>query len=316
MACLPAAGHGLGERQPRILVAEDDPTNRMVALAQLEKLGFKADAAETGVEAIRALGAGEYDLILMDCEMPGMDGYEATRLIRASGRLDIPIVALTANVMGEHRDRCIREGMDDFLAKPVEVGQLRKVLLKWLSASGARDASQAGAAAVPTGAAPAATGAASEEAAPIFDECSLLNRLMNDRELASTILGGFLQDCPLQLALLSARLSEADAPGTRGQAHKIKGAAASVAAGVLRSLALEMERAATGGDLQRVSALLPRATEEYERFKGVLEMAGWCGRDLNPRSEDGPGRNGRLNSALAREPALRQFPPSADRFRT
>ena len=272
MACLPAAGHGLGERQPRILVAEDDPTNRLVALAQLAKLGFKADAAETGVEAIRALGAGEYDLILMDCEMPGMDGYEATRLIRASGKLDIPIVALTANVMGDHRDRCIREGMDDFLAKPVEVGQLQKVLLKWLSASGAREAIQA-----PTGAAPAATCAASEEAAPIFDEGNLLNRLMNDRELAGTILRGFLQDCPLQLALLSARLSEADAPGTRGQAHKIKGAAASVAAGVLRSLALEMEQAAIGGDLQRVSALLPRATEEYERFKGVVQMAGWHG---------------------------------------
>jgi signal transduction histidine kinase/HPt (histidine-containing phosphotransfer) domain-containing protein/ActR/RegA family two-component response regulator len=268
VACLPPAGHGPSARQPRILVAEDDPTNQAVVLAQLSKLGFVADLAGTGAEAIRALEAREYDLILMDCHMPEMDGYEATRRIRASGKRDVPIIALTADAMQGHHGRCIRDGMNDFLSKPVELRQLSDVLAKWLR--GDRAPSPIQAAAVGTG-----------EAVPVFDESGLLGRLMNDRELARTVLGGFLQDCPLQLALLSERLAEADAPGTRRQAHKIKGAAACVSAESLRALMLQMERAATANDLTRVSALLPRATEDFERLKTTLQTAGWLGRDLN-----------------------------------
>jgi CheY-like chemotaxis protein/HPt (histidine-containing phosphotransfer) domain-containing protein len=270
VSCLPAAGHGLSGRQRRVLVAEDDPTNQAVALAQLSKLGFMADAVGTGVEAIRALEAREYDLILMDCDMPDMDGYEATRRIRASGKPEIPIIALTADAMRGHHDQCIREGMNDYLSKPVELRQLSEVLLKWLRGACARNTIEG-------------TAVTTEETTQVFDECGFLGRLMNDRGLARTIIEGFLENCPLQLALLSERLSEADAPGTRRQAHKIKGAAASVSAESLRALGFEMERAAMANDLDRVGALLPRATEEYERLKTTLQTAGWLGQDFNPQ---------------------------------
>jgi signal transduction histidine kinase/HPt (histidine-containing phosphotransfer) domain-containing protein/ActR/RegA family two-component response regulator len=256
-------------RQPRILVAEDDPTNQAVARALLGKLGFMADTVGTGAEAVHALEAREYDLILMDCQMPIMDGYEATRRIRASGKGDIPIIALSADAMQGHRERCIREGMNDFLPKPVELRQLSEMILKWLRLAGGEDTIQG--ASLPAG-----------EAAPTFDEGDFLGRLMNDRGLARAILGSFVEDCPLQLAVLSERLSEADAPGIRQQAHQIKGAAASVSAESLRALALAVERAAIAEDLDCVGALLPRTTEEFERFKATLQMAGWLGQLLNP----------------------------------
>jgi len=127
-----------------------------------------------------------------------------------------------------------------------------------------------------------ADGAATTDAPPVFDECSLMSRLMNDRDLASTVVGAFLQDYPVQLALLSKRLSEADADGARRQAHKMKGAAASISAGRLRMSALEIERAAGVGELQSAVALMPRMTEEFEQLKTTLQLGGWLGRGVEP----------------------------------
>ncbi len=263
VACLAASGPSLSGRQPRILVVEDDPTNQKVAQAQLSKLGFRADIAGTGLEAIQAIESGEYNLILMDCHLPDMDGYEATGRIRATGRTDLPIVALTADAMAGNRDRCIRAGMNGFLSKPVGLDQLRETLLEWLPAPEASSAVQA----APAGPA--------ERSAPVFDEDELLHRLMDDRDLAGAVVDGFVQDCPLQLAQLAERLAAADAPGTRSQAHRVKGAAACVSAGSLSAVGLEMERAAEAKDLDRVGALLPRATGEFERLKTALQEAGW-----------------------------------------
>jgi len=115
----------------RILIAEDNVTNREVALAQLRKLGYIAHAVTNGVEAIEALDQGGYDLVLMDCEMPVMDGYHATRHIRASSNRQIPIIAMTANAMLGDADKCLRAGMNDFLSKPVDLESLAQVLAKW-----------------------------------------------------------------------------------------------------------------------------------------------------------------------------------------
>ena len=114
----------------RILVAEDNPTNRIVILAQLGKLGYHAMAVANGAEAVAAVTNGGYDLVFMDCQMPVMDGFEATRLIRRGSRL--PIVAMTADAMPADRDRCLSEGMDDYLAKPVKLKLLSEVLARWL----------------------------------------------------------------------------------------------------------------------------------------------------------------------------------------
>ncbi len=119
----------------RILVAEDNPVNREVAIALLRKLGYNSTAVTNGAEATEAVKNGDYDLVLMDCEMPVMDGFDATRRIRASIDSGIPIIALTANAMPVDRDRCLREGMTDYLAKPVDLRKLADVLDKWLPAN-------------------------------------------------------------------------------------------------------------------------------------------------------------------------------------
>ena len=123
-------------RKARILLAEDDLTNQKVIKAILERSGYQIDIAPNGIEAVKVLSNEDYDLVLMDCMMPGMDGFEATAAIRDTASTvrnhQIPIVALTANAMKEDRDQCLAAGMDDYLSKPVEVADLLDKLQKWL----------------------------------------------------------------------------------------------------------------------------------------------------------------------------------------
>ena len=121
----------------KILLVEDNPVNQMVAQKMLEKLGLKAEQANNGVEALKLLAEQAYDLVLMDCQMPEMDGFDATREIRkqdikAINQNVLPIVAMTANVMSGDRERCLEVGMDDYIGKPVQRNQLESVLRKWL----------------------------------------------------------------------------------------------------------------------------------------------------------------------------------------
>ncbi|AZZ37022.1 hypothetical protein CIK05_09525 [Bdellovibrio sp. qaytius] len=117
----------------RVLVAEDNVVNQVVTLKQLEKLGYKSEAVANGKEAIEALNSIRYDLVMMDCHMPDVDGYEATRIIRnnQSSYQNIPIIALTANAIVGDREKCIAVGMNDYLAKPVRIEDLEKILAKW-----------------------------------------------------------------------------------------------------------------------------------------------------------------------------------------
>jgi CheY-like chemotaxis protein len=123
----------------RILVAEDNPVNQQVARGILRKLGLSVDIAANGREAVEAVCRQNYDLVLMDVQMPEMDGYTATRLIRDSGypvrNPQIPIIALTAHAMQGEREKCIAAGMDDYLPKPFSIQALSDTLLKWLLAS-------------------------------------------------------------------------------------------------------------------------------------------------------------------------------------
>lgn len=121
----------------RLLLAEDNPVNQLVALGQLEVLGYKAEAAGDGYEVLRALAECPYDLILMDCQMPGLDGYETSRRIREiesiSGNGPVPIVAVTAHAMKGDREKCLAAGMNDYLSKPFRQDDLAAMLARWLS---------------------------------------------------------------------------------------------------------------------------------------------------------------------------------------
>jgi CheY-like chemotaxis protein/HPt (histidine-containing phosphotransfer) domain-containing protein len=244
----------------RILVAEDNAINREVALAQLEKLGVRADAVVNGAEAVQAVRGGGYDLVLMDCEMPEMDGFEATRSIRQGLGSAIPIIAVTADAMPADRERCLKEGMNDYIAKPVDMGELKALLAKWLPAAEEDEASK-----------------------NTFQPGALLARLMGDRRLAATVVNRFIEDVPAQLNTLRERLEQGDAEGTRRQAHTLKGAAATVAAEDLRSLGLAIESAARSGSLDECGRLVSAAAEEFERFRRAAGREGWAPHDQSGR---------------------------------
>ncbi len=258
-------------RNARILLAEDNPTNQKVAQVILKKLGCRTDTVANGLEAVKALSNIPYDLVLMDCQMPELDGLDATRRIRdaASGALNprVPIIAMTANAMQGDKELCLGAGMDDYLSKPVQPRELAKVLDRWLSS---------------TREDPLARKELKKEAHPlvpvddnVFHESEFLARLMDDRELARTIVTGFLSDIPGQVRKLRVCLSGNDAPGAQRQAHTIKGAAANIGASALRKVAFELEKIGKERRLGDALDLLPRLETEFERLKRSLEQGGW-----------------------------------------
>jgi CheY-like chemotaxis protein len=122
---------------PRILVADDHQMNRLVAIAQLARLGHVPDVVYNGEQALAAVIDGDYALVLMDCQMPDMDGFDATRHIRQyearqGDARRIPIIAMTANAMPGDREQCLEAGMDDYITKPVMLEALRDALARWL----------------------------------------------------------------------------------------------------------------------------------------------------------------------------------------
>jgi PAS domain S-box-containing protein len=272
-----ATPHGLvtpSTRRARILLAEDNPTNQTVAVAILTKLGHAVDAVANGGEAIRALREIPYDLVLMDCQMPEMDGYEATRWIRSSDsgvrNSHIPVIAMTAHAMKGDREKCLAAGMNEYLCKPVQPKELAETLARWLREPAAGNPSDLSIAVdrSPSGSTP-------EDSKAVFNEEELLKRLMGDRSLGQTVLRGFLEDIPQQIHTLKDRLGAGDVPLVERQSHTIKGAAATVGARSLREVAFAMEQAGKAGELGRAAELVPRLEEEFLRLKVVIEQLKW-----------------------------------------
>lgn len=259
------------QQKARILLAEDNITNQQVTMAVLENLGLQADAVANGQEAITALTAHAYDLVLMDCQMPVLDGYDATRLIRQGASTAdnhrVPIIAMTAHARQSERDRCLQCGMDDFLTKPVLPQALAIILAKWLPADREHPAPIA---------APHAPGAALEEPAslfPVWDRQGMLDRLLGDQQVAQTIVQCFLTDLPLQLQALHKSLVACDLLAVERQAHSIKGAAAIVGGTRLQALALALEQlAANPGQVAALHSQLKVLQEEFARLQQAMQQ--------------------------------------------
>lgn len=231
----------------RILLAEDNPVNQTVALAMLQKLGYRADVVANGQEAIEALSRINYDLVLMDCQMPELDGFEATSLIRSSStpvlNHGVPVIAMTANAMAGDRERCLRAGMDDYLSKPVKQKELEQALDRWLSGpdNGRLVSLKASAGEL-----------ADTDTDQIFDEQEMLERLGNNQGLQQEIISMACDDLPLRLAQMQQALASGDRATLKRTAHTIKGVAANLSASRLRQSAGQLEVQADSAEMNRL----------------------------------------------------------------
>ena len=238
-------------RPLRVLLAEDNAVNQRVVVRMLAKFGHTVHVAKHGGEALQALDAGEYDVILMDVQMPEMDGFETTRRIRdrESGTdQHIPIIAMTAHAMTGDRERCLAVGMDDYLSKPVQQKELLRVLNE-IAGSRSQDIREP---------------APAPFSATAFDREAAMERLGGDAELFVEVAQLFVADAPKMLDELRQSIAAADAAGVRLRAHGLKGAAGYLAASATVEAAQILERDAASGDLSR-------ATESFARIESAVE---------------------------------------------
>ncbi|MBI2355262.1 MAG: response regulator [Deltaproteobacteria bacterium] len=278
---VPEAGVEQAGFDAAILVAEDNLVNQDVALFMLRLLGCRAELVGDGVKAVEAASNARYDLIFMDCQMPEMDGFTATRRIRTQEaaeqgpRRHVPIIALTANAIAGDRERCLAAGMDDYLSKPFTIDQLRAVLKLWLPGKEA-DAAVSAQVEAATPAGPLPDKASSDNGAEIFDRQGLLKRLGGNEAYMGKLIALFIGSTGGHLAALGEAVELGECAAIRLQAHTIKGAAANIGAGVLQVISDAMEVAAKSGELGE----MPRLHASLERaFAAFREVAGNRGED-------------------------------------
>ncbi|MFP4563255.1 MAG: response regulator [Spirochaetia bacterium] len=268
-ASLPAGGGA------RILVVEDNISNQMVALGILRKLGVYGDAVSDGKEALKALETFPYDLVLMDVQMPEMDGLEATRRIRsrrsAVRNPYIPIVAMTGHAMREDRERCLAAGMNDYITKPVQLNAFTRVLEKWLPAAAAGTPDAEGAPDnPPTESAACADGPDVPQA--VWNRTAMMERMLDDESLAREILRTFVEGIIRYRGSFETALEADDPRGIERLAHSAKGAAGTICADELQALAERVETVAKAGDLAALRQFRDPWHEALERLLSELRQ--------------------------------------------
>jgi signal transduction histidine kinase/DNA-binding response OmpR family regulator len=251
-----------GRIHNRILLAEDNLVNQKVALRLLEKLEYCVHVVADGLAAVAAWQSGKFDLILMDCQMPQMDGYEATREIRRleDGRHHIPIVALTAHAMKGDEERCRAAGMDDYLSKPIDRIRLDACLEGLLQSTGS------------TASAPAIAQAPAV-AAPVscpVDWEALLESIDGDKAFARGLVAAFIGTGDRELEAIATALGTGDAATLRLASHTLKSASANLHASAATSAAAQLEAAAGSGESAEIPALAKKLTAEVTRTIAYL----------------------------------------------
>ncbi|HWR21604.1 MAG TPA: response regulator, partial [Verrucomicrobiae bacterium] len=237
-------------RRYRVLLAEDNPINQMLAVRLLEKEGHSVLVAGNGLQALAALERGPFDLVLMDVQMPEMDGLEATAAIREQERATerhLPIIALTAHAMKGDRERCLAAGMDEYLAKPLRAEALFGVIVRLLAEPA--DASTSTSVVDPS--AFSLQPSASTPESP-FDEEELLERVGRDVGLMREIVGLFLEEGPIRIIEIREAIDRGDAQALAKAAHTLKGAVSVFGARRSVEAALRLEQLGRAGDLVQV----------------------------------------------------------------
>ena len=268
----------------RVLLAEDNPVNQTVARCMLESLGLVVDIADNGREAVDRAAVARYDLVLMDCQMPELDGFAATAEIRRreqGSENHLTIVALTANALDGDREICIAAGMDDYLSKPLTREQLAATLKHWLAQ---RSVAPAGKTPAPSpGSRACAEPVATAADGPINPRALDAIRHLpgaNGEALANKVIRAYLVDTPARLVQMQAAANAGDAEAVRKAAHSMKSSSANVGADRLAGLCRELETMGRGGTIDGAPRLLKGAAEELEHVVAVL------GGLIAERSED------------------------------
>ena len=250
------------------MLVEDNAVNQKVAMNILQNLGFRADAVSNGKEAVRALEKQAYDLVLMDCQMPEMDGYEATRCIRSeTSRVlnrEVPIIAMTAHAMSGDREKCLGCGMDDYISKPVEPIILNQTIEKWMNR----------AASTPKAAFPDFS---EQPASSVFDKEGLVSRMLDDLELVKDVLDTYLQDTPEQIRLLRLALEGGDMATASLKAHTLAGASSNVGAMAVQKTAQKIEIATRESALEKGRELSKKLERETDDFRKAVKQSGLMG---------------------------------------
>jgi CheY-like chemotaxis protein len=238
-----SAGGTKKQRFFRILLVEDNPVNQRVAQLQLGKLGYTPHIAGSGAEALKAMEDHTFDLVFMDCQMPEMDGFEATAEVRRREGADhhTPIVAMTANALEGDREKCLAAGMDDYLSKPVDIAKLGEILARW----------------------------------DVTLEASVLDGLRalaeGETKLVRDVIEQYLKDSPPRIETIMKASAEGDAKTLERAAHALKGSSGNIGARSLWAICEKIEELARNNDVAGAAAPIGVLREEFDKLKEELE---------------------------------------------
>jgi len=264
----------------RILLVEDNPINQEVAVGSIELLGYQVTVAADGYQALYKLviqGENPFDLVLMDCQMPGLDGYETTRIIRRNGAgeysTEVPIVAMTANAMQGDREKCIDAGMNDYMSKPIDPDELEAKLDHWCSQKPYSPAPSEGEVLGDT-----QEGSDTQDKGPsdltddsIWKREDLLRRVRGKQDRVNKLIQSFLKNSQQWQEESIELLEQQDLAGLEQLAHNIKGVSANLGAGQLQATSEALEAAVKNQDYTSVKTHCQRIPEQYQRLRERLE---------------------------------------------
>lgn len=253
-----------GRRKGTILLAEDNKTNQQIAATVLTKRGHEVDVVENGIEALEQVKSKRYDVVLMDIQMPHLDGLEATREIRkVEGLEQLPIVAVTAHALADERERCESAGMNDIVTKPFKPFQLHEAVERWLGPPEGRRKGE-------TAPANSDTGAPGEEKPVDLEAFRATMAEAGVEEIVSVTLSTYLEEAQGKFAALKDAVHKGDGRAIDKAAHALKSASGSIRADSLAGMLQQLENAGVEGDIDKAGKLFRSAQEEYERVMVCL----------------------------------------------